>query len=197
MVVKKHQVSTLDDSPDKNVSPFPVRHRLGQSFEAEMPCLGKGLNSELLAACLTLLRCSPISFSWCTSTRESGCRSPWGCKVVAEIITELIRFEPEICICNGSQLIKENMYLRTTTLQKCRVNVFSDFLCRGCREIWRGFIGRLHGNFMPKTEWKTENFTQISLCWVVIRDFLPKFPQISVVEIKYFWQHNAVSAIGR
>ena len=33
--------------------------------------------------------------------------------VVAEMITELIRFEPEICICNGNYLEfqRENLYM--------------------------------------------------------------------------------------
>ena len=58
------------------------------------------------------------------------------------------------------------------------VKFFSVFLCQRCREIWQRNFGELfratfsrvwvcEGKFASKTARKTENFTQISLCWGV------------------------------
>ena len=64
--------------------------------------------------------------------------------------------------------------------RSAEVKFFSVFLCQRCREIWREILvkfsgatfsrvwvcdGKFHQNFTSKTVWKTENFTQISLCW--------------------------------
>ena len=66
--------------------------------------------------------------------------------------------------------------IRAATLQKCGSENFLRFsLCQRCREIWREIFratfsrvsvcdGKIHQNFTSKTVWKTENFTQISLC---------------------------------
>ena len=72
-----------------------------------------------------------------------------------------------------------NCKLKTQSSYPCRsaeVKIFSVFLCQRCREIWREIFcakfsrvwvcdGKFHQNFTSKTVWKTENFTQISLCW--------------------------------
>ena len=66
---------------------------------------------------------------------------------------------------------------------------FFVFLCQRCREIWREIWreifratfsrvwvceGKFHQNFTSKTVGKTENFTQISVCWgaALTRDFI-------------------------
>ena len=69
---------------------------------------------------------------------------------------------------------------RAATLQKCGSKFFSVFLCQRCREIWREILvkfsvlrfpgfGCARENFtkISRQKWceKTENFTQISLCW--------------------------------
>ena len=72
------------------------------------------------------------------------------------------------------------MFLRAATLQKCGSEIFLRFslpkvswnLAWNFGEIFRATFsrvwvcdGKFHQNFTSKTVWKTENFTQISLCW--------------------------------
>ena len=71
-----------------------------------------------------------------------------------------------------SSKISEQLPCRSVEVK----NFFSVFLCQRCREIWREIFratfsrvwvcdGKFHQNFTSKTVWKTEKFTQISLCW--------------------------------
>ena len=77
------------------------------------------------------------------------------------------------------------VFSRAATLQKCGVKFFSVFLCQKCHEIWHEILVKfsvLHfpgfgcprenfTKFQAKNGVKTENFTQISLCWGVALSF--------------------------
>ena len=80
--------------------------------------------------------------------------------------------------CNFQNI--HSLTLRATTLQKCGSENFLRFslpkvwwnLACNFGEIFHAMFsrvwvceGKFHQNFTSKTVWKTENFTQISLCW--------------------------------
>ena len=90
-------------------------------------------------------------------------------------------------------LEKKNKNLRATTLQKCGSEFFLLFslpkvswnLAWNFGEIFRATFsrvwvceGKFHQNFTSKTCWKTENFTQISLCWgAALKNLVEKTPR--------------------
>ena len=83
-------------------------------------------------------------------------------------------------------------YFRAATLQKCRSEHFLRFSLPKVSwnsawnfgETFRATFsrvwvteGKVHQNFTSKTVWKTENFTQISLCWgAALKIFSPTPP---------------------
>ena len=86
------------------------------------------------------------------------------------------KFEPHPFLGQSRKVV----YVIAATLQKCRSEIFLRFslpkvswnLAWNFGEIFRASFsrvwvcgGKFHQNFTSKTVWKTENVTQISLCW--------------------------------